>query len=223
LPETYYHAIAFDFDGTLVDTMHEYAKIASDEMSSIYGLNSETAGQLYLETSGIPFFQQLDLIFGPDSRNKRCAENYEKRKAKLLDSVRMDDPTRELLLYIRSLGLSTAITSNNFQDLVDQFVEKIPGLFDLVLGFGNGYSKGPLQFTQVIDTFGIDRRNLLFVGDSLSDARKALAFGIDFVAISGTLPKDSFTSIFPTIPVIASFAELKPLLERQKPLNSKDK
>lgn len=222
MPNSYYHAITFDFDGTLVDTMHLYAQIASDEIATLYGIAPETAKQLYLETSGIPFFQQLDLIFGTDSRNKRCADNFEKRKVKLLESVRMDDPTKELLVFIRSLGLSTAITSNNFQELIDEFVEQIPGLFDLVLGFGNGYSKGPLQFTQVIDTFGIDRRYLLFVGDSLSDARKALAFGIDFVAISGTLRKDSFTSIFPTIPVIASFAELKPLLERQKPLNSKE-
>jgi phosphoglycolate phosphatase-like HAD superfamily hydrolase len=219
---TYYHAIAFDFDGTIVDTMHSYAEIASDEMSTLYGLSPETAKQLYMETSGIPFFQQLDLIFGPDPRNSECADKFETRKVELFETVRLNNRIREFLFHFRSIGLSIAITSNNFQMLIDRFVQKVPGLFDLALGFGNGYSKGPLQFTQVIDCFGIDRRYLLFVGDSLSDARKALAFGIDFVAISGTLRPDSFTSIFPAIPVISSFAELQELIERQKPLNCKE-
>ena len=129
MPKAYYHAIAFDFDGTLVDTMHEYARIASDEMSKIYSISAETAKQLYLETSGIPFFQQLDLIFGPDPRNEKCADNFETRKVKLFDTVKMDNPTRELLDYMRSLGLSLAITSNNFQELIDQFVVKVPGIF----------------------------------------------------------------------------------------------
>ena len=222
MPKPYYHAITFDFDGTLVDTMHDYARIASEEIYNLYGLKQETAKQLYLETSGIPFFQQLDLIFGPDSRNGTCADRFEKRKAAFLKNVNMDAHIQSLLYDIRSLGLSIAITSNNFQDLVDEFVVKVPGLFDLVLGFGNGFSKGPMQFSQVLDSFGIDRRYLLFVGDSLSDARKSLAFGIDFVAISGTLRPESFTAIFPAIPVISSFEELKLLLESNKPLNRKE-
>ena len=222
MPKTYYHAIAFDFDGTLVNTMHEYARIASEEIYNLYGLRKETAKQLYLETSGIPFFQQLDLIFGSDSRNSLCADKFEKRKATFLKTVRLDECVQALLYRIRSMGLSIAITSNNFQELINEFVSYVPGLFDLVLGFGNGFSKGPMQFSQVIDSFGIDRRYLLFVGDSLSDARKSLAFGIDFVAISGTLRPESFTAIFPAISVISSFSELKPLLELQKPLNCKE-
>ena len=83
-------------------------------------------------------------------------------------------------------------------------------------------SKGPTQFTKVIDNFGVDRRHILFVGDSLSDARKALAFGIDFVAISGTLKVESFKALFPAVPVISSLIELRPLLNKNTPLNNKE-
>ena len=109
--------------------------------------------------------------------------------------------------------------SNNFQALIEDFFVRQPVFFDLILGFGNGFSKGPTQFSRVLDTFGIDRRHMLFVGDSLSDARKALAFGIDFVAISGTLSPEPFLSIFPAIKVISSLSELKDLLNKDRPIS----
>jgi len=219
LSKSYYHAVAFDFDGTLVKTMHDYAHIASEEMAPIYGIPVENARQLYLETSGIPFFQQLELIFGPDERNAGCADGFEKRKAKYLGSVMLGGATIQTLSDLRSLSLSMAITSNNFQELIENFFKRQPDLFDLILGFGKGMSKGPTQFSRVLDTFGIDRRHMVFVGDSLSDARKALAFGIDFVAISGTLKSESFTSIFPSVTVISSISELKDLLKGDKPIS----
>lgn len=101
MQKAYYHAVMFDFDGTLVDTMHEYARIASKEMEDIYGIARETARQLYLETSGIPFFQLLDLIFEPDQRNDACAIRYENRKAVYLESVRMDRETKDTISQIR--------------------------------------------------------------------------------------------------------------------------
>ena len=222
MPKTYYHAIMFDFDGTLVDTMHAYSQIASEEMEKIYGISSEIARQLYLETSGIPFFQQLDLLFGCGHKNIECAERYERRKALYLEKVNLTEKTRNTLRKIRSLGLSIAITSNNFQKLIDQFIINEPNLFDIVLGFRENMCKGPAQFCYVIDKFGIDRRYILFIGDSLSDARKALSFGIDFVAKSGTLPTESFSGLFPTVPIISSLSELVKLLGKKIPLNREE-
>lgn len=219
MQKTYYHAIMFDFDGTLVNTMHVYARIAAEEMYNLYGITRDAAHQLYLETSGIPFFQQLDLIFGVDARNRECAQRYECRKALFLADEQLDNNTKRILENIRDLGVSIAITSNNFHNIVESFVENDRDLFDLVLGFDENMSKGPTQFTKVIDTFGVDRRYILFVGDSLTDARKALAFGVDFAAISGTLKAESFYSLFPTIPVIRHLTELQTLLRKRLPLN----
>lgn len=214
----YYHAIMFDFDGTLVDTMYEYARIASQEISGLYNLDQETARQLYLETSGIPFFQQLYTIFGDDKRNNICAQNFEARKALYLENVRLSPFTTQTLNKIRSLGLSLAITSNNFQYILDKFIGSDQNLFDLVLGFSEKYSKGPSQFSHVIDTFGLDRRHIIFVGDSISDARKALAFGVDFIAISGTLKPEAFSFLFPSVSVIQELSELVELLKNNRPI-----
>lgn len=216
----YYRAMMFDFDGTLVDTMHEYARIASEEMARLYETPVDNARALYLETSGIPFFQQLEVIYGRDPRNARCADRFESRKAAYLDAVRFDPDVRGVIRRIRSMGLSLAITSNNFQTLLDRFVRDDPDLFDLVLGFCDDYNKGPTQFTRVIDTFGVDRRHMLFAGDSLSDVRKALAFGVDFVAVAGTLRPESFHSLFPFIHVISHLEQLADLLESNAPFRT---
>jgi phosphoglycolate phosphatase len=214
----YYHAVMFDFDGTIVDTMHEYGRIASQEIYELYDVEKETARQLYLETSGVPFFQQLEIIFGEDSRNDICSRKFEARKAVFLENVRLSSNTNQVLRRIRSLGLSIAITSNNYQTILDKFIARYQNLFDLVLGFSEQYSKGPSQFSRVIDTFGVDRRHVLFVGDSISDARKALAFGVDFVAISGTLKPEAFSFLFPSVPVIQDLIQLEKLLQYNKPI-----
>lgn len=214
----YYHVITFDFDGTLVDTMQDYAEIAANEMAKQYDLSLNLAKQLYIETSGVPFYQQLEQIFGSDTRNSACADRFETKKAKYLERVNLRSTTIEFLQKIKQLGASIAITSNNFQKLIDDFVERNPELFDLVLGFGDGFMKGPTQFTRVIDFFGVDRRHMLFVGDSLNDVRKGLAFGIDTVAISGTFNSDIFTSLFGDVTVISHLHELIPLLNSNKPL-----
>jgi len=217
----YYHAVMFDFDGTLVDTMHEYARIAGKEITALFGLPEEHAQQLYLETSGVPFFQQLEIIFGPDLRNAECASRFEQTKAAYLEGVTLDAKTKRILTEIRSLGLSIAITSNNFQERLDPFIEREAQLFDLVLGFSSRMSKGPAQFSRVIETFGVDRRRLVFVGDSLSDARKALAFGVDFIALAGTLEKSSFTSLFPFILVLDDLSEVLDILKMEGPIQYK--
>ena len=213
MTQPYYKAIAFDFDGTLVDTMQEYARIAAEEMAARYGVTEEAGQWIYLDTSGIPFFQQLEVVFGKDDRNDDCAKAFEERKAVFLETVSLDDDAREALSRLRALGISIAITSNNYQELVDRFVAKEPELFDLVLGFGEEMSKGPQQFSKVLNDFDVDIGRLLFVGDSLSDAHKANAFAIDFVAKSGTLTPKALASLSPKPAVFDTLTELVDRLE----------
>jgi phosphoglycolate phosphatase-like HAD superfamily hydrolase len=214
----YYYAVAFDFDGTLVDTMHRYADIAAEAMASHFEIPAERAHQLYLETSGVPFFQQLELIFGSDPRTDGCVEQFERVKAAYLETVTLDDAARAALARMRGMGLSLAIASNNFQTLLDRFLVDDPELFDIVLGYGPGISKGPVMFSRVRDRFGVDRRHLLFVGDSLADAQKAYAFGLDFIAISGTVARDRFEAFYPGLCVVDTLDEVADRLASGRPV-----
>jgi phosphoglycolate phosphatase-like HAD superfamily hydrolase len=84
--------------------------------------------------------------------------------------------------------------------------------FDLVLGFGDGLAKGKPHIDRAAAQFGVDRSQMLFVGDSLHDGEIAEAEGIPFVGVAGTFSFERFTLRFPHLPVIRRFGELPRLL-----------
>ena len=63
--------IAFDFDGTLIDTMSSLADIAAAVINEYHGLAVEMARELFLRTSGRPFAEQIQRIF-PDQPGEYC-------------------------------------------------------------------------------------------------------------------------------------------------------
>ena len=72
--------VVFDFDGTVVDSMDSFADIAADVMPRYYSISGEEAKRLYLETSGIPFFQQLEQLFPNNENNDKAAHDFEETK-----------------------------------------------------------------------------------------------------------------------------------------------
>ena len=78
-------AVVLDLDGTLVDTMQTFADVASDVMASAFGISRAWGRARYLQTSGIPFFQQLEIIMPGNSANQRVAQRFERFKEVVLD------------------------------------------------------------------------------------------------------------------------------------------
>lgn len=202
-------AILFDFDGTLVDTMEGYADIAGEIVSSFSAeYTFEQARARYLETSGIPFFQQLEILLPGNSENARLADKFEERKQEGLYRTVFPDEVRETIEELRRRGYLAGISSNNFQHMVDRFLETNHLVFDVVLGFQPGFAKGKDHFERFLNDFGFSRDELLFVGDSLKDAEKALENGITFAGIEGTFSRGEFLELDPGIVTINSIKEL---------------
>jgi phosphoglycolate phosphatase-like HAD superfamily hydrolase len=205
-------AILFDLDGTLVDTMGGYADLAAEIVADQYGLARRNARHLYLQTSGVPFFQQLDAIFGDLPENTACAEEFESRKADLALQARMDDATAATLETLRGLGFRLVVSSSGMQDHVERFAARSPGLFELALGFGVGLSKGEAHVATVCSELALDREELLFVGDSLRDGELAAAAGLGFVAKVGTFTRRDFSCRFPDASIIDAVDEILDIL-----------
>jgi len=203
----------FDFDGTLVDSMGGFADLAARLITEAYGVALESAREDYLRTSGLPFFQQLEALFPGDARNAAVADDFEARKA----SDYFDRPFfREVPQAISELqqrGVRVVVSSNNGQEIVEAYLERRPeARFDLVLGFQNGFSKGRAHFQKVLEHFSADPEELLFVGDSLHDARQALEFGVDFVGRVGTFRSEQFHEVHPQAATIRGLHELMEVL-----------
>lgn len=202
-----------DLDGTLIDTMPVLADLATEVMVGMYGIPKVLARELYLTTCGLPFVAQLEEIFPGDARNPAASNLFEGSKPARCDSARLPADTRAALIELQRRGVRIAVSSNNGRDNVETFARNAGFSFDLVMGYGNGLSKGRPHVQMAERAFGVSRGEMLFIGDSLHDGEIALVEGLTFVGVAGTFAKESFLLRFPGLPVVHRFAELLDLFE----------
>jgi len=203
----------FDFDGTLVDSMGAFADLAAELIAETYGVSSVQAREDYLRTSGLPFFQQLEALFPEDSRNAQVADDFEVRKKEDYFVRPFFEEVPEAIAGLQERGVRAVISSNNGQELVEEYLGRRPeARFDLVLGFKQGFSKGKAHFEKVLRHFDLEASDLLFVGDSLHDARQALDFGVDFVGRLGTFEASQFLEVDPRARTVHGLDQLMGVL-----------
>lgn len=202
-------ALLFDFDGTLVDTMEGFAHIAGKVINTFHpDISYEKARKQYLDTSGVPFFQQLEIILPHDPTNKEKAAIFEETKKEGFFNSKFTDDVRYVINELRNRGLLVGVSSNNFQNLIEQFIYRDGLQFDVVLGFQNGFEKGTQHFDFVKNKFNISNEDMIFVGDSLKDAEKAVGSNIMFIGLCGTFTREQFLESYPHITTITSLLEL---------------
>ncbi len=204
----------FDFDGTLVDTMGQFADIAGSIIEREYNIPFDRARQKYLDTSGIPFAYQLELLFPKNPQNEELSKEFEERKIDSFFQERFSEDVINALSSLKSMGYAIGISSNNFQHLLNEFVSKEQIRFDYIMGYKKGFSKGKEHFDSVMRSGKISSDNLLFVGDSLKDAEIALDYGIKFVGKAGTFTRRDFLNKYPQIDVIENLMELMEILKK---------
>jgi len=210
--------VAFDFDGTVVDSMGGFADLASEILAREHGVTRAEGRGMYISTSGLPFSEQLEELFPGDRRNRRLALEFEERKLEGFYARTYFPDVKPGLDYLRSVGLKLAVCSNNSQENVDTFVERnrvATGVsFDHVLGLRpGGFVKGRAHFDYLLAQENVPREGLVLVGDSLKDAEKAQFYGIRFLGRLGTFSKADFHRAFPGLPVVRSFFELPALFK----------
>jgi phosphoglycolate phosphatase-like HAD superfamily hydrolase len=202
-------AYLFDFDGTLVDTMQGFADIAADVIHTHHPeISLHEARRLYLETSGNPFFKQLEMVLPGDPLNEKMSAIFEERKIEGFFKSTFSDDVRSTIESLRARGDIAGVASNNFQDLIDRFVEREGLAFDVVLGFREGFEKGKQHFDFVIERFSLERSDLTFIGDSLKDAEKAFDNNLKFIGVCGTFNRDDFLGIRSDIVTVNSLKEI---------------
>ena len=210
--------VMFDLDGTLVDTMFHFADLAAELMSASYGDALSWARSRYLETSGVPFAQQLELIHPEHEANLRTSQEFERRKRAITRLARLSPETLRALEALRALGLKVVLSSNTGQEFVDEFVATAPFSFDLALGFdpARGLAKGSPHVSLTLREFGVEPAEVWFVGDSLKDGELAAATGLTFCGRVGTFRAADFRAAFPQAWVIESLGELLGRVEQSR-------
>lgn len=208
-----FKVVVLDFDGTLVDTMGGFADVAAGVLHRSFGTDPVVARRQYIETSGIPFRQQVEILHPGDPRNDAAAAEFESLKLAGFFSETFQRDTVAAVEALRKRGIRVVVSSNNFQELVDEFCARHDHVsFDLVLGARDGFYKGADHFRVVAERFAVTFAEMLFVGDSLKDAERALACGVAFIGKVGTFTREEFEARFPGVRTIERLTDLEGML-----------
>ncbi|MDY6934328.1 MAG: HAD hydrolase-like protein [Spirochaetota bacterium] len=199
----------FDLDGTLIDTMDGFADIAGRVITDYHPeISFIEARRKYLETSGVPFFRQLEIIIPGCPTNSEKAAIFEETKKGVFFNISFSDDVRKTITTLRERGYIAGISSNNYQHLINQLIEREGLKFDIVLGFMEGFEKGRDHFDYVINKYNINKEELIFIGDSLKDAEKAIYNGISFIGLCNIFNPKDFLKLDRTIITIKKITEL---------------
>ncbi|MHA1972421.1 MAG: hypothetical protein ACTSW1_05500, partial [Candidatus Hodarchaeales archaeon] len=83
---------------------------------------------------------------------------------------------------------------------------------DDVLGYRDrNFEKGKPHFNYIINKYSLTIKNIVFIGDSLNDAKRAKDNDILFIAKKGLFTEGDFEKIIPNVKTIITLKELLPL------------
>ncbi len=206
-------AVVFDLDGTLVDSMDDFGAIASSVIHKYFGVARDEALVMYRQTSGLPFFRQLKKLFGNHENIAVASAEYEEAKLGGYHRAGFYHDVLRALPLLKQAGFKLCLSSNNHEENVVKKIGPHSVLFDVVLGFKDDFYKGSDHFLNICHRLGLTPKELVFVGDSLNDARLAYECGIRFVARLGTFHKADFDALGFETAKVKNFFELAQLLE----------
>lgn len=200
--------LCFDFDGTVADTMPFLADIAVKIICKYYHVEQDFAKTRYIETTGLPFEQQIHAIFPEHAQNALAIQEFEAQKKANYFQLPPVSNVKKVLKHLHNKKYTLAISSSTFQELVDAYVGKYELPCDLALGYKPNFKKGKDHFECILQTFQGNPENICYIGDSLNDYRLAKMNNIQFIAKIGLFDENAFHQLNSSIPAIHNMDDL---------------
>ncbi|WP_455141510.1 HAD family hydrolase [Candidatus Hodarchaeum mangrovi] len=206
--------LLFDFDGTIVDSMKFLEENAIFLLNRFYNFPSAKAKQSYRQTTGLPFIQQMEII-SPEtpSLNGKIVENFEKMKIERIYEQELFPEVPYVLTELKKRHYRIGISSGTYEHIIRKYFEIVGiKIIDDILGYRNkSFEKGKSHFDYILKKWNLKPFNIIFIGDSLNDARRAKDNKIRFIGRIGLFNKDEFNQIIPNIQLISNLSEILPL------------
>jgi phosphoglycolate phosphatase-like HAD superfamily hydrolase len=209
--------LVLDFDGTVADTMSYLTDLAAGLLAERYGMGREEARRAYVDTTGLPFVQQMEILYPGDARNAETVRLFETDKVESMHRFDLFPDVKPVMAALRSAGIRVCVSSGNYEDLILDFIGKRGLEVDLVMGFRPGFEKGTDHFEHAMRTFGSEPASTVFVGDSIKDGERARESGIAFIGKTGLVSREEFQESFGQIPVVSTLEELLHILGLKGP------
>jgi len=186
-------AVIFDFDGVIANSMSFLTELAVELITKHYNISKEEARRRYLETTGLDFSTQIELIFPDHPSNKKVTTIFESRKREGIFAQPIFSDVIPTLSYFRNKKIRTIICSSTKQEIITRYsqLDKIDNLTDEIFGYKPNFGKDR-QIDFVLRHLKNHPNEVLFVGDSLRDYDFVKDKKINFVGISRIFDKAEF-------------------------------
>jgi len=172
--------VAFDLDGTLLDSMNELEALAVSHIFENYPLSVESARSLYRSTVGMPFRRQLESsALANHAANPEVARRFERDKERIYAGFPLFPEVQGVLASLEHQSIDTAIVSSTRKRLVREIAER----FQLPCQTYGYDGRRQWDKIQQLENLKLMYDDVIFVGDSMRDALYAEAAGARFIGI----------------------------------------
>lgn len=212
-----FKAVIFDFDYTLADSSEGVVECVNYALRGV-GLPEANADEIR-STIGLPLPEILVRLRGHEHSN-RCddfaALFVEKADEVIADSTEVFDFFPDVMSYLKRRDFTLGIVSTKFRHRIETILKRegLLDFFDVIVG-GEDVSKhkpDPESLNLAIRKLDLPREKLIYVGDSVTDAKTAKRSGVSFIAVlSGVTPRDAFDA-YPRYAILASIQGLRGVL-----------
>ncbi|MHA1212028.1 MAG: HAD family hydrolase [Candidatus Heimdallarchaeota archaeon] len=206
--------VTLDFDGTTADTMPTLEKTAVRLITATYDLTDDDARTKYRRTSGLPFVQQINILFPNNPNNDEVVTQFEQEKVEGIFDLPLFDDAKETLTHLRDEGYLVAISSSTIQSILEKFCKKSELKVDQILGYRPGFEKGKHHFDYLKEKFKLLSSEMVYIGDSLKDCERAQGSNILFIGKIGMFTREHFNEISTSNITINTLSELKELIPK---------
>lgn len=183
-----YKAVLFDLDGTLLDTLDDLTDSVNFAMDSMGWQRRERAEVRLFLGNGIRRLMELCApkdISGDEFERAfgLFKEHYDRHNQ---DKTKPYEGVLEIMASLKEKGVKMAIVSNKVGSAVDMLYDKFfKDYADFAVGDMPGFRRKPAPDScdYAIKKLGIDKREVVYVGDSEVDLATAKNAGLDCITV----------------------------------------
>jgi phosphoglycolate phosphatase len=198
-----YRLAIFDFDGTLADTFPFFIRVFNQlaQQHGFKGIDPELAPTFRHYNAR----QMMEQVGMPAWKLPLVAKSFISLMKQNAARISLFEHIDEILLHLANKGVTLAIVSSNSYDNVSQILG--PANTRLISQFECGMSifGKPARIRKVLNKTGIPYREVIYIGDQVTDLEAARKEKIAFGAVSwgyGTIeslrehfPEEEFDSV----------------------------
>ena len=214
-----YKALIFDFDYTLGDSTQGIVKSVLFALSELQEEPRTT--EEIRKTIGLSLKETYFTLSGKhDEERAEQFSTYFKQKADevMVESTQIYEPVKEVFASLRRNGCKIGIVTTKFHYRIDAILTKFAmnDMVDVIVGGEDVRTPkpDPEGLLYAINQLQLEKKDILYIGDSVVDAKTAQSAEVDFAGVlTGTTSAEDFAK-FKNVCIADDLYGIQMLLER---------